>query len=145
MFILHFDHFFRRSKLQKIRSIRIINRLLLRTKNNTNHNQTRHTPSDSSITSLSSLSSFRLSSPSIPSFHWLDCVIQGLRLSTCEYTSGWDPQKTTCILERWVRNFNPPRKLKEYAAIYHLPPNYNPSLLCYRYCLIKWYWYLLSI
>ena len=137
--------FFKRSKSQKIRSIRIIEILLPLTNNNSNRHQTRHTPSNFTTLSLSSFSPFHLVLTSLHSLHWLDCVTQEVRSSTSEYTYGWDLQKTTCILSRRVSVYNRPWQLTSYSAIFHLSTDCNPSLLRCGDCLINCYWYLICI
>ena len=137
--------FFKQSKLQKIRLIRIIEILLSLTNNNPSHHRTCHTPSDSSIPYLFYYYPFHLSHTYLQSLQWLDCVTEDVRLPTSDYTSSYDHQKTTCILSRRVCNCNRPWRLSSYAAIYNFSPNCHPSILCCGDFLIKCYCYLLSI
>ena len=137
--------FFQMIKITKMGLIRIIEILLLIKNNNPNCHRTHHAPSDSSIPFLSSLSPLHLSPPFLHSLHWLDCASLGVRLSTGEYTSGCNLQKTTCILARRVRKWDHPRRLTSYNANYHLLPCCHPSLLSCRYFMINCYWYLLFI
>ena len=145
MFNLHYYCFFKESNLQKIRSIRIMDIILLLTKHITNRHQTRHAPFDSSIIYLFSFSPFHFFPPSIHSIHWLDFATQEVWWPTGDCTYGCDHQKTTCILAIGVSDCNHAQQLTSSAAIYHLSHNCNPSLLCCGDCLINFYWYLISI